>query len=73
MPLDDFCVILGQDFMRKAKAAVIPYLGGLMINDVAMPCFVCVCQDKEGPVTLMLLQLQDGLHRGELTYVASMH
>ena len=57
----------------EAKVVVIPYLGGLTINVVATPCFVHVRQDREGSVTLTALQLRDGLHREELSYVASMH
>lgn len=40
VPLDDFDVILGNDFMVKAKAAVMPFLGGLLIMDEKQPCFV---------------------------------
>ncbi|XP_012851858.1 PREDICTED: uncharacterized protein LOC105971552 isoform X2 [Erythranthe guttata] len=40
VPLDDFDVILGQEFLLAAKAAVIPFLGGLMIMDEERPCFV---------------------------------
>ncbi|VFQ97231.1 unnamed protein product [Cuscuta campestris] len=33
LPLDDFDLILGNEFLIMAKAVVFPYLGGMMIND----------------------------------------
>ena len=38
VPLDDFDLILGIDFFLKAKVALLPYLGGLMIMDESQPC-----------------------------------
>ena len=35
VPLDDFDVILGIDFLLKAKGFVMPHLGGLMIEDAS--------------------------------------
>lgn len=40
IPLDDFELILGVDFLVGPKAAVIPHLDGLMIMDEDLPCFV---------------------------------
>ena len=40
VPLDDFDVILGNDFFRAAKVASMPYLGGLLISDERAPCFM---------------------------------
>ena len=40
MPLDDFDLILGVDFLLKAKMALIPHLGGLMVLEESQPCFV---------------------------------
>ena len=31
VPLDDFNLILGVDFLLKAKVALIPHLGGLVV------------------------------------------
>ena len=38
--LDDFDLILGFDFFLKAKVALLPLLGGLMVLEESMPCFV---------------------------------
>ena len=71
IPLDDFRVILGLDFMRKGKVSVIPYLDGLMIHDEYATCFVHVSQDRDETAALTTLQLRDSLRRGEATYVAT--
>lgn len=40
MPLDDFDLILGIDLFLKAKVALIPYLGSLMVLEESQSCFV---------------------------------
>uniref|UniRef100_A0A803MZL3 Chromo domain-containing protein n=1 Tax=Chenopodium quinoa TaxID=63459 RepID=A0A803MZL3_CHEQI len=40
--LDDFELVLGNEFIRKCKASVMPYLGGMLIGDEDGPCFVKV-------------------------------
>ncbi|KAL0286697.1 UNVERIFIED_CONTAM: hypothetical protein Scaly_2784900 [Sesamum calycinum] len=40
VPLDDFDVILGMDFMMLANAMVMPYLNGLFIANPSSTCFV---------------------------------
>ncbi|KAL0364744.1 UNVERIFIED_CONTAM: Retrovirus-related Pol polyprotein from transposon.6 [Sesamum angustifolium] len=40
VPLDDFDVILGMDFMLLANAMVMPYLNGLFIANPGGTCFV---------------------------------
>lgn len=40
IPLNNFDVILGMDFMLGAKPSVIPYLGGIFIGDERNPTFV---------------------------------
>lgn len=42
--LNDFDVITGMDFLRKAKMSLIPYLDGLMITNENCPCFVQCCK-----------------------------
>uniref|UniRef100_A0A803N1U0 Uncharacterized protein n=1 Tax=Chenopodium quinoa TaxID=63459 RepID=A0A803N1U0_CHEQI len=38
--LDDFELILGNKFIHKAKASVMPHLGRMLIGDEDGPCFV---------------------------------
>lgn len=40
VPLDDFNLLLGIDFMRKFKVAPIPHLDGLMFMGEKDPGFV---------------------------------
>lgn len=40
IPLDDFDLILGLDFLVKAKAVVMPHLNGVMIMDEQQLCFM---------------------------------
>ena len=40
VPLDDFDVILGVDFLIPAKVSVMPHLGGILICDEKSPAFV---------------------------------
>ncbi|KAL0438984.1 UNVERIFIED_CONTAM: hypothetical protein Slati_2381400 [Sesamum latifolium] len=79
VPLDDFDVILGMDFMLLASAMVIPYLSGLFIVDANCTSFVqgIYLQDSirsaEKKDTLILaLQVKNGLRHGEQTYLAAL-
>ena len=76
VPLDDFNLILGIDFFLKSKAALIPYLGGLMILEEKQPCFVPAVKgkaEKHGKAEMVsALQLKKGLRRGQETYLAAL-
>ena len=39
-PLDDFDLILGNEFFVKAKVMVLPHLNGLLFMNETQPCFV---------------------------------
>ena len=41
-PLDDFDIILGNEFFVLAKAIPMPFLGRMLIMDESQPCFVKV-------------------------------
>ena len=76
VPLDDFDLILGVDFLLRAKVALIPHLGGLMVLEEKQPCFVQALRAKDGgkgqPEMLSTIQLKKGLKRGQETYVAAL-
>ncbi|KAL0313603.1 UNVERIFIED_CONTAM: hypothetical protein Sradi_5759600 [Sesamum radiatum] len=79
VPLDDFDVILGMDFMLLTSAMVIPYLSGLFIAYANCTSFVqdIYLQDSirsaEKKDTLMSpLQVKNGLRHGELIYLAAL-
>lgn len=76
-PLDDFELILGNEFFLTAKVAVMPYLGGILIADEKQPCFVPRhVKDKrirEGAGGwISAIQVQKGLKKGEATYLAAL-
>ncbi|KAK4397821.1 hypothetical protein Sango_1257600 [Sesamum angolense] len=79
VPLDDFDVILGMDFILLANAMVIPYLSGLFIADQNSTCFVQVTylQDfvrsaKKKDSLISAMQVKAGLRHGEQTYLAAL-
>ena len=48
VPLDDSDHILGINFLLKAKVALIPHLGGLMVLEESQPCFMQALRAKNG-------------------------
>ena len=48
VPLDDFDLILGVDFLLRAKVTLIPHLGGLMMLEEKQSCFVKALRAKDG-------------------------
>jgi hypothetical protein len=41
--LDNYDIILGLDFLKKAKIILMSYLNGVMIASEGCPCFVPYC------------------------------
>ncbi|KAL0336593.1 UNVERIFIED_CONTAM: hypothetical protein Sradi_4871200 [Sesamum radiatum] len=79
VPLGDFDVILGVDFMLLANAMVMPYLNGLFIADQNSTCFVqgTYLQDSVRPAEkkdslMSVMQVKAGLRHGEQTYLAAL-
>ena len=76
VPLDDFNLILGIDFVLKAKVALISYLGGLMVLDEIQSYFVQVLRakdsDKGQHEMLSAIQLKKSLEQGQKTYVTTL-
>lgn len=76
IPLDDFDIILGNEFLVAAKVTVMPHLGGLMIHDENCPSFVPgiyaeeLAKRQSGMISAM--QLKAGVKRGEVTYLAAL-
>lgn len=38
--MDDFDIILDNNFLMKARVSVVPHLSGLLITDSKKPCFI---------------------------------
>ncbi|KAL4199179.1 hypothetical protein AMTRI_Chr03g49890 [Amborella trichopoda] len=73
VPMNDFRVILGMDFLRAAKVAPMPYLGVVSIMDTKTPCMVTAAKGEKGKVGMLsAMQLTKGLKKGETTYLAAL-
>ena len=79
VPLDDFDVIMGNDFFKAAKVALMPYLGGLLILDESTPCFVPSCNKldegngmKRNAGALSVIRIQNNLRKGVMTYLVAL-
>ncbi|GAV79110.1 gag-asp_proteas domain-containing protein [Cephalotus follicularis] len=79
VPLDDFDVILGIDFLTRNKAVPMPHLKGLMFMGENQPCFISgnmmeghKCGNKGKSAMLSAMQISDGLRKGETTYIAAL-
>ncbi|KAF3966702.1 hypothetical protein CMV_009221 [Castanea mollissima] len=79
MELDDFDLILGNEFLVSAKAALLPFIEVLLILDEKQSCYVPVrrgarnsksSKGKEPMVSAM--QVEHGLKKGEMTYLATL-
>ncbi|KAG8371594.1 hypothetical protein BUALT_Bualt13G0104200 [Buddleja alternifolia] len=79
VPLDDFDIILGMQFLISANAFVCPRAGGLLFVDAECNPFVkgVFPSDDPGPSNnkngcLSAMQVKKGLKHGEMTYLAAM-
>ncbi|KAG6522526.1 hypothetical protein ZIOFF_019666 [Zingiber officinale] len=78
IPLEDFQIILGMDFLRKTKTLPMPHLDGVMVMQESNPCFVSAVHPYEkgknkGKTNIIsAISLEKGLRRGETTYLAAL-
>ncbi|PHU30536.1 hypothetical protein BC332_02629 [Capsicum chinense] len=79
MPLRDFEVILGIDFLRKFYFVPFPHLDGVMIRDETNPSFIKASYPygevkkgkNKGPIN-SAISVEKGLKRGAETFLAAM-
>ncbi|KAH7836883.1 hypothetical protein Vadar_006893 [Vaccinium darrowii] len=75
--LDDFELILVNEFFLAAKVAVMPHLGGILIANEKQPCFV-PRHSKNKRIRkgtggwLSTIQVQKGLKNGEAIYLTAL-
>ncbi|XP_077242396.1 uncharacterized protein LOC143882895 [Tasmannia lanceolata] len=73
VPLDDFHIILGIEFLNQAKAVPMPYLNSLCMFGEKAPCMIpATRQERKDVEHLTALQLKKGLKKGEPTFVATL-
>ena len=74
--LDDFDVILGLDFLKKAKIALMPHLDGILLANEVCPCFVpchkAVLAEsrKEGSSLVSAIAISRALKKGGEVFLA---
>lgn len=78
VPLDDFDLILGVDFILSAKVSVIPHLSEIFIGDKRNPTFVDgefvngTNMNNNEYRLLSTMQTKTGLRHGEMTYLSAL-
>ena len=79
VPLDDFNVLLGIDFLKKNKVVLIPHLDGLIFMGESNPGFVKGIRPygderKNAGIAALIsaIAFEKGLKRGEETYLAAL-
>lgn len=71
IPMDNFQVILGIEFLQDNKVVPMPYLESLfMLGET--PCMIPVISKRDGNIMILALQLKKGLKKVELTYLAAL-
>nr|CAD1832986.1 unnamed protein product [Ananas comosus var. bracteatus] len=72
VPLEDFQVILGMEFLQMSRGVPMPFLDALcMMGDESL-CVVPMVRKTTDARQISMLQLKKGMRRGELTYVAAL-
>ncbi|GJV01078.1 putative nucleotidyltransferase, ribonuclease H [Tanacetum coccineum] len=71
VPIDDFKVVLGLEFLDKVRAFPMPFVNSLCILDGRKTCMVSTEHDaKSGAKTLSAMQFKKGFNKSESCYVA---
>ncbi|XP_013594832.1 PREDICTED: uncharacterized protein LOC106302997 [Brassica oleracea var. oleracea] len=73
IPMDDFKVVLGMDFMRQVSAIPMPALSSVCILEKGSPCMIPALEENiDGTTQLSAMQLTKGVKKGEPTFLAMM-
>ncbi|KAI5675744.1 hypothetical protein M9H77_06694 [Catharanthus roseus] len=71
VPMDDFKVVLGMEFLDQVKAFPIPFANTMCILDEGKTCVVpTIRSTKPDPQALSAMQFEKGLKRDEESYLA---
>ncbi|XP_074308577.1 uncharacterized protein LOC141643342 [Silene latifolia] len=72
VPMDDFKIVLGMDFLKRTPTFLAPHNGSLIMVG-SKPCLVKAVEadrKQKGPL-LSAMQLKRGLQKGEPTYLCT--
>ncbi|GKF42002.1 hypothetical protein Tco_0125344, partial [Tanacetum coccineum] len=71
VPIDDFKVVLGLEFLDKVRDFPMPFANSLCILDGGKTCIVSTEWDaKSGSKTLLAMQFKKGFNKCEPCYLA---
>ncbi|GJY15250.1 putative nucleotidyltransferase, ribonuclease H [Tanacetum coccineum] len=71
VPMDDFKVVLGLEFLDRVRAFSMPFTNSLCILNGGKTCMVSTEQDaKSGAKTLSAMQFKKGFNKSEPCYLA---
>ena len=74
--LGDFEIILGLDFLKKAKIALMPYLNGILIANEVCPSFIPCCKisvaenSKGSSSVISAIAIEKALKKGAEVFAA---
>ncbi|KAL0378712.1 UNVERIFIED_CONTAM: hypothetical protein Sradi_3176700 [Sesamum radiatum] len=69
--MDDFKLILGLDFLRDTRTAVLPHVDSLMMMG-AKPCVIPTLAGRTGERNLSAMQFEKGCKLSELSYLCTL-
>lgn len=73
VPLDDYPIVLGMEFLDKVKAVPIPFADTMCILEEGNTCMVPLSREVALPSkTISAMQLSKGLKKAEPTFVAAL-
>ena len=71
--MDDFKIVIETDFLCQVKAVPVPFLRSMAILEEEAPCMVpTVIEGKAKTPMLSAMQLEKGLKKNEVTYLATL-
>nr|GEZ13969.1 Gag-Asp_proteas domain-containing protein [Tanacetum cinerariifolium] len=74
VPMDDFKVVLGLEFLDRVRAFPMPFANSLCILHGGKTCMVSTERDaKSEAKTLSAMQLKKGFNKSEPCYLAEIH
>ena len=73
-PMDDFKIVIGMDFLRQVRVVpIIHFLRSMAILEDEAPCMVpTITESKAKTPMLSAMQLEKGLRKNEVTYLAAL-